>query len=85
MTTPFNHGVSYSFTCYNATIMASATLTQTPRPSSHRALLLAFPFLLLAILFLDSKGLAARFGSGQRLANLFTGGFFLWMLRGASA
>lgn len=64
--------------------MTPATLAQTPRPGNHRTLLMAVPLLLLAILPLDSKDFAARFGSGQWLANIITCGFFLWMLRGAS-
>lgn len=55
-----------------------------PRPRSRWLRLSAVPVLLVAILFLDSEDLAARYSNGQLLANLLTLGFFIWVLHGSN-
>ena len=64
--------------------MPAQSYTRITNPGRHRALLLAVPVLLVAILFIDSEAVAAHFAHGRWLANILTLGFFLWMLRAAS-
>ena len=56
----------------------------TPRPRSRWLRLSAVPVLLVAILFLDSKGFAARHDHSQWVANLLTLACFFWVLNGAN-
>ncbi len=64
--------------------MTGVALDPAPTPRSRWLRLCAVPVLLVAILFLDSKVMAARFDHGQLLANLLTLGFFFWMLHGTN-
>jgi hypothetical protein len=64
--------------------MTGVATDPPPRPRSHWLRLSAVPVLLVAILFLDSKGLTARHHHGQWLANLLTLAFFFWVLHGSN-
>ena len=64
--------------------MTVAVADPTPRPRSRWFRLSAVPVLLVAILFLDSAELAARYHHGQWVANLLTLAFFFWVLHGSN-
>jgi hypothetical protein len=64
--------------------MTGVATDPPPCPRSRWLRLGAVPVLLVAILFLDSEGLAARYSNGQLLANLLTLAFFFWVLRGSN-
>lgn len=60
--------------------MSPVATDLTSRPRSRWLRLSAVPVLLVAILFLDSDGFAARHGHSQWIADLLTLAFFFWML-----